>query len=406
MLFDLAWRNIWRQPHRTALSLTSIVLASAITVFVLSLQLGTYGTMKESVLKLMDGFAQAQPKGYSDDPDIRKAISDPQALMTRLEGMPAVTATAPRATTYVVLSNGPRSYGAAVFGVDPSKEAEVSTLHKTIVEGRYLREGDTDAAILGAALARNLKLSLGDKLIMLGAAEDGSVAADALTVVGLFATGAPEADRQVVEIPLTRFQTDFAIGKRANVIAIAGRHLSDIQSALPELRAAAHEKGLVVRNWAQLEPALNDVILLDASFSLLMYVSLVVIVVFIILNTLLMSVLERTREFGMLMAIGMRPAQIGRMIWIELLLLACIGVALGIALGSAITAWVARDGISFPSAEALFSRWHMPATIYPQLDAVSALAGPLAIGTAIIVAGIVPYLRVRSLCPVSAMRAS
>ena len=112
------------------------------------------------------------------------------------------------------------------------------------------------------------------------------------------------------------------------------------------------------------------------SFSVLLYVSLIVIVVFIILNTLLMSVLERTREFGMLMAVGMRPAQIGRMVWLELLFLAGSGAAIGIAIGVTITGWVARQGIAFAGAEALFEQWHMPSTLYPQLDAVSALAGP------------------------------
>ena len=109
MLAALAWRNLWRQPWRTALSLTSIALAGAVTIFILSLQVGAYSTMKENVLHLVDGFAQLQPPGYSDDPDLQKTIADPQALMDRLDALPQVTATAPRATSYAILSNGPRS---------------------------------------------------------------------------------------------------------------------------------------------------------------------------------------------------------------------------------------------------------------------------------------------------------
>ena len=131
MLLGLAWRNIWRQPHRTALSLISIALAGTITVFLLALQQGAYGTMEESVLRLLDGFAQVQPAGYSDDPDLRKSIGDPSALMARLDAEPGVTATAPRSASYVILSNGPRSYGAAAIGVDPDREVRVSTLGTT-----------------------------------------------------------------------------------------------------------------------------------------------------------------------------------------------------------------------------------------------------------------------------------
>ena len=406
MLLGLAWRNIWRQPHRTLLSLMSIALAAAITVFLLSLQRGAYGTMKENVLKLMDGFAQIQPPGYADDPDLHKSIADPERLIAKLQAVPGLTAAAPRTESYVILSNGSRSYGAAVFGIDPAREQAVTTLGSTVSQGRYLAPGDEAVAVLGAGLARNLKLSVGDKITMLGAAEDGSVAADVLTVAGIFATGSTELDRQAIEIPLTQFQSDFAMGSRVNAIALMGRHLDDISGAMPQLRGIAAVSGLVVRDWAELQPALNDIILLDASFSLLIYVTLVVVAVFIILNTLLMSVLERTREFGMLMAIGMRPTQIGRMVWMELLLLAVTGAVLGIAIGCAGTAWPAAHGIPFPSAEALFSQWHMPSTLYPRLDATSALSGPLAITIAIVLAGMVPYLRVRRLKPVSAMRAA
>lgn len=406
MLFALAWRNVWRQPRRTALSLISIVIASAITIFLLALQQGSYGAMKENVLSLLDGFAQVQPEGYADDPSLRKAIDEPDALAARLEKLEAVTAAAPRASTYVILSNGPRSYGSAVIGVDPSVETKISTLDASIKEGRYLKPGDDGVTVIGAGLARNLKLKIGDELTMLGAARDGSVAADIVTVVGMFSTGAPEIDRQVIETPLSRFQSIFAMEGEANMIAVKGRRLADIQKALPELRTIAEEEGLVLRNWAELEPALHDVIVLDASFSVLLYVSLVVVVVFIILNTLLMSVLERTREFGMLMAIGMRPSEIGRMVWLELLFLAGIGAGLGIALGAGITAWVEGRGIVFSGAEALFSQWNMPSTLYPDLTWTTALAGPLAIACSIGLAGLVPYARVRRLEPVSAMRAA
>jgi len=404
MLAALAWRNIWRHPQRTALSLASIALAGAITVFLLALQLGSYATMKESVLHLIDGFAQVQPQGFGDDPDLHKVIAHPDALMARLEKIPGVTAVTPRAMTYAIFSNGPGSYGAAVYGVDPRREPAVSALAATVVRGRYLKAGDGAAAVIGAGLARNLGLSVGGKLTMLGAARDGTVAADMLTVVGIFSSGAPAIDRQAVEIPLARFQADYALDGSVNLIAVSGRHLGDIDAALPALRAAAGS--LAVRSWSQLEPGMADAILLDMSFSSLLYVSLIAIVVFIILNTLLMSVLERTREFGMLLAVGMRPAEIGKMVWLELLFLAGSGAALGSLLGAGVTAWFEKQGIGFAGAEALFAQWHMPATLYPDLTVLSALAGPLAIALGIAAAGLVPYVRVRRLKPVAAMRAA
>lgn len=406
MVVRLAWRNLWRQTHRTALSLTSIALASGITVFLLSLQQGAYGTIWDSVLRLTDGFAQVRPADSGDDPDLRRTIDGPSRLVDLLDRLPGITAATPRATSFAILSHGPRSYGGAVLGVDPQRESKVSVLGTTIATGRYLTAQDSNAAVIGAGLSRVLDLSVGDALTLLGTSRDGSIAADQLTVIGIFATGAPELDRRVVEIPLRRFQDDFALGDRASLVVIGGRTLRDVEAVLPRLQTVVRPAGLVVRDAAQLEPGLNEVILLDISFSLLLYISTVVAVVFIILNTILMSVLERTREFGMLMALGMRPAMLGRMVWTELLFLAVIGGAIGIAVGSLGTAWAATHGVPLPRAEALFAQWHMPSLIHPRLSILSALAGPMAIMAAIAAVGFVPLMNIRRLEPVSAMRAA
>lgn len=406
MLVWLAWRNIWRQPRRTALSLATIAFAAAAAVFILSLQQGGYSEVEENALRLIDGYAQLQPSGYSEDSDLNKTIAKPEAVMAQLDALPAVTASAPRAACYVILSHGARSFGSAIVGVDPTRERKVSSLGATIVAGRYLAAGDTDKVVVGAALARNLNLMVGDQLTMLGEASGGSVAADLLTVSGIFATGVPELDRQIVEIPLSRFQTDFAMDDRVNTIAVTGHSLSAVDASLSNLRAIAAPAGLVVRDWSDLEPALYDAIWLDHSVSLLCYASLIIIIVFIILNTLLMSVLERTREFGMLMAIGMRPSGIGRMVWLELSFLAIVGISLGIVIGVSATLWDAQHGIPISGAEALFAQWHMAAAAYPKLTLGNVFRGPLEIALAIIIAGVGPYIRVRRLKPVPAMRAT
>jgi putative ABC transport system permease protein len=402
MLFATAWRNLWRQPTRTGLSLTTMALAAALLVFMLSFQLGVYATMKANALRIFDGFAQIQPPGYADDPDIRKVIDAPDKVAEEATSIRGIAAAAPRATSYVILANGELSYGAAVEGVDPAREQQVSTLADTVHEGRYLAAGDTDAIVLGDALARNLKLNLGDRVTLLGSAMDGTVAADSLKLVGIFHTGMSDIDRQIAEMPLARFQDTFAMGDAANVIALAGASLSAVNAALPALATAVASDDLVVEGWGALEPALT----LDFSTSMLWYVSLVVVVVFIILNTLLMSVLERTREFGMLLAIGMRAGLIGRMLWIELVLLAVVGNALGIVLGGGVALWFAHQGIAFGAIEGLMAQWGLPGRLYPTLSLTSAFAGPAVIVASVALAGLVPFRRIRRLEPVAAMGAA
>jgi putative ABC transport system permease protein len=406
MLAMLAWRNLWRRPQRTLLSLASIVLVVALLVFLLSFQVGVYATMKENTLRIFDGYAQLQPPGYAADPTIDRVIEHPLALAHDAAAIGGVAAAAPRVNGFAILANGERSYGALVAGVDPASESRVSTIPATVRSGRYLEEGDRDAAVLGEALARNLQLAVGGRVSLLGAARDGSVGADVLRVVGIFRSGIPELDRSILEMPLRRAQDTFAMSDSANTIALGGGTLAGVDAALPALDALGARHGVAVLDWAALEPALRDAIMLKYAMSFLFYFTLVAVVAFIILNTLLMSVLERTREFGVLLALGMRPHAIGLMIWMELIALALCGCALGFAIGAAGTLVLVRYGISYAGLEKLLAQYGLPPRLYPSLTPMSALAGPAALLTAVVIGGIVPYLRVARLTAASAMRAA
>jgi ABC-type lipoprotein release transport system permease subunit len=406
MLVALAWRNLWRRPQRTVLSLISISLVSGLLVFVLSFQDGVYGQMKETTLRIFDGYAQFQPVGYAADPRLELAISDPSRLARSAVLLKGVTAAAPRVNGFAVLANGGRSYAAAVVGVDPASEARISSIADRISAGRYLNAADTDAAILGDILAKNLGVGVGGKVTLLGQTRDGSVAADILTVAGVYHSGIPDLDRTILEMPLARAQETFGMENEANTIAVGGPSLSQVNAALPQLASLAQRQGVTVRDWKAMEPAMRDTIDLKYATSMVFYVSLVLVVAFIILNTLLMSVLERTREFGMLLALGMRSGQIGTMVWIELLILSLGGCLVGVAIGSALTAYFQHTGIIYPIDPKLLAQFGVPRRLVPSLTWFSAMTGPAALLAAVMVGGLVPYLRVARLTPALAMRAA
>ena len=406
MLVALAWRNLWRRPQRTVLSLLSITLVTALLVFMLSFQLAVYQLMKESTLRIFDGYAQLQPAGYADDPTLDRVIDNPDRIARQAITVNGVTTAAPRVNGFAILANGSRSYAAAVVGVDPASEAKISTIASRISDGRYLKPGDTDQAILGDILAKNLDVKVGGKLTMLGSARDGSVAADVLTVAGVYHSGIPDLDRSILEMPLARAQDTFGMEGAANTIVLGGPSLGAVNQALPALQAIGQRSGVAVRDWQAMEPAMRDAIDLKYATSMLFYASLVIVVAFIILNTLLMSVLERTREFGMLLALGMRSSQIGAMVWIELLGLALLGSAIGVAFGAAVTLWLQSVGIVMPVDPKVMAQFGMPSRLYPALTAFSAFTGPGALLLTILVGGLVPYFRVARLTPAIAMRAA
>jgi len=405
VLLGLAWRNLWRRPQRTALSLASIAIVSGLLVFVLSFQDGVYSQMKETTLRIFDGYAQVQPVGYADDPTVDRTIESPEQIVRKAETVGGITATA-RVNGIAVLADGPRSYAAAVVGVDPAGEAKISTVADRIVSGRYLAPADTDSAVIGDALAKNLAVGVGGKVTVLGSGRDGSIAADALTVAGIYHSGIPDLDREILEMPLARAQATFGMEGAANTIVLGGPSLSAVNQAIPALQVMSVNDGVTVLDWRALEPAMRETIDLKYATSMVFYATLVLVVAFIILNTLLMSVLERTREFGMLLALGMRSGQIGTMVWLELLVLALVGCAIGVSIGGAVTLWFEHTGIVYPIDPKLLAQFGVPRRLVPALTSFSALAGPVALLAVVLVGGVVPFLRVRRLTPAIAMRAA
>jgi ABC-type lipoprotein release transport system permease subunit len=403
VLAALAWRNLWRRPTRTLLSLLAISLVCALLVFMRSLQDGVYGQMKETTLRIFDGYAQLQPPGYAEEPSLDLVIHDSAGLASQVRALPGIAA-APRINGFGILANGGRSYAASVVGVDPVAETRISTLSGRIAAGRYLAATDSDAAVLGDVLARNLGVKLADRITVLGAGKDGSVAADVLTVVGLYHSGIAELDRSILEMPLARAQETFDMQGQATTIALGGSSLAAVDRALPRLAVLAHAYGVTVRDWQAMEPAMRDTIDFKYTLSLLIYATLVLVVAFIILNALLMSVLERTREMGTLLALGMRQGQIGATVWIELALLAVGGALLGIGAGAAVSLWLSHSGIVYPIDPKLLAQMGVPSRLFPQLSLTSTFGAPGAVVAVILLGGLVPWARIRHMTPALAMR--
>jgi ABC-type lipoprotein release transport system permease subunit len=359
--------------------------------------------MKASMLRINDGFGQFQAHGYLDEPDMAKAVTSPSKIMDAALALPGITAAAPRANGFGLLANGERSFAAAVVGLDPVADPEVAKISTMIKSGRALSSEDDASIVLGEGLARNLRVDLGDPVTLLGSAVDGSVAADVLTLVGIFGAGVPELDRQIAQMPLSRFNETFFMDGDVHLIAVSGPSLPSVEAAEQQLTHIANEFEVTYLDWAELRPEVRQAISLDQSTAMLMYGTLVVVVVFVILNTLYMSVLERTREFGMLLALGMKPGQIGRMVWAEMIFLSLLGTGSGIILGIALTAYFQNVGIGIEGMGDVYAEWGLPSRFYPVMTLERVLVGPAAIVGSIALLGIIPYRRVLGLEPVKAM---
>ncbi|WP_455221973.1 ABC transporter permease [Kaarinaea lacus] len=404
--FRLAWRNIWRHPRRTGLTLAAIIFSDAILVWMISLQLSSYDMMIDNTLRSFTGHVQIQAEGYLDKPQIRNTISHASQLASRLRTNPVTPHVAVRAMGFALASSEQRSFGAQIIGVQPDYEPEVSTIPGLIKQGRYLTSLKANEAIIGSVMARNLKLKVGDEITFLGSGKDGSIAAAVMPVVGIFESGSAEIDRYFIEIPLQTFQTVFSMGDEAHAIAITGS--SHQQTALIKRAAQAvvgDNKHLVVLDWERLQPGLRQAIQADFTTAWFMYGVLVVLVAFSVLNTFLMSVLERTREFGIMLALGLTPGKVGRIVMLESTIMSALGMLLGMIVGALLTSYFTVHGFSYPGMEEMAVKFNLPERFYLKLSVTALTLGPMVIFIFSMIAALWPAIRIHLLKPVKAMQA-
>ncbi len=408
VVLRLAWRNLWRHKRRTWLTASAIAFVTVLMVFLITLQLGSYNLMVDSSLRIFTGQLQVQREGYLDKPQIRTIIPDALTLAQRLRQNPALDGVGivVRAQSFALAASGTRSFGVQVVGTEPEFEGRVSTIPGLIKAGRYLSTASAQEAVLGAALAKNLQIKVGDELTLLGSALDGSVAATIVPVVGIFESGMRDLDRVLVEMPLRTFQDVFGMGEGAHAIALLAPDIKQLPLLQREVdRQLPATSRLVALDWERLIPGLKQLIQADWTTAWFTYIALIVVVTFSILNTFIMSVLERTREFGIMLALGATPLRIGTLVFIETALLALIGLLIGLAIGILIAATLSKVGFTYPGLEELMGQYGLPGMIYPKLSATSILLGPAVILTFILIAALYPALRIRKLQPVEAIHA-
>ena len=405
----MAWRNIWRNTRRSVLTILAIVFATMLLVFMLSFQFGSYDTMINTAVKIHTGHVQVQAAGYNDKMDIRLVVPDPAAVYNLVKDIREVEAYTSRANAFALVSSRDRTYGILLTGIDPEREAKVSTLVKLVRRGEYLAGEDRDMALVGELLAENLKVDIGDDLVLLGQGRDGSVAASILKVKGIFSSGQDKFDRNSIQMPLGYFQDVFSMNGTAHEIVVLSKSLEDVKMIKKELGAGVDgidsDGNLAVLDWMELMPGLIQSIKLDLVSGLIMYVILIVVVAFSILNTFLMVIFERTREFGVLMAVGMTPGRLMRSLFLESMAITCIGIVLGIISGGMVTWYFQVHGILISGASELLSQFGLPDRMYPQLSVLSISVGAGIVLIITILTAVYPVLKVWRLKPLKAMTA-
>lgn len=401
----LAWRNLWRHRRRTWLTVGAMVFCNILLVFLVSLQLGAYQMMIDGSLAAYTGHIQVQKQGYLDDQYIYQSVPEVTGLAAQVRAELGVDTVAARAEAFALASSAERSFGIMLTGVQSAYEPGVSTFPGKLREGRYLADDNAQEIVIGAVLAENLKVGVGDELTFLGSGRDGSFAAAVATVVGILDTGLEEVDRSMAQVPLGWFQQVFSMGNHGHSVVVRLPSLERVPAAALALRDQLRNRDeLTVLDWDALMPGLRQAIDSDMASAWFQYAILVVLVAFSVLNTQLMSVLERTREFGVMLSLGLRPQRLAHLVGMETLLLAIIGMVLGMLGGGLLSWYLSYAGFSYPGMEEMAARFMLPDRMYPEVSLLSMSVGPLAVFGGAMLAALYPALRLFRLQPVAAMK--
>lgn len=337
-------RNLFRNPRRSLISLSGIAFGMAGILFLWAFWEGYYEQMIENATGYETGHLQVSRVGFRQEFTPDYAIQDPVPLLEQVQRLPGVVGATPRIFTQALLGTGRKSTGGLLYGIDPLREPSVTSLHTVIRQGRFLTSTDRYAIVLGSRLADKLKTRVGDKVVLYAQASSGELAGGAYRVVGLLKSGVFNLDSSYAFIPLTAAQELLRLDRGINLISVRLADRWQVAKSTTALRDSLPPE-VEVLPWQALLPIVTQTI--DLANVMIWIILLVVFVIIAVgvMNTILMSTLERTREIGVMTAVGTKRGQVLGQIFAESFVLAVSGIAVGGLLGSAITLYTGFRGI-------------------------------------------------------------
>ncbi len=405
LFFSLAWRNVWRNRRRSVLTVLAIALGLTFNIFMRGIGDGFHEQMVDNSVRAEIGHIQIHHSGYHDDPALNKTLPDLQGVEQAVRSLPGVRGYSFRVLGSGLASTADNSGGVEILGVDPAQERTVTTIQNAIVQGHYLTNDVERSILVGDRLASRLKASLGDKVVLMVQAADGSMGAQLFRVAGIFRSGAPEMDEGVVFILRSDAESLFALGDRVSEVALLLGSSHQVPTALETLRKDFRGDPIEILPWWQVQPFLQQFIQIDDAFFYIIVLILFVVISIGIMNTIMMSIFERVREFGVMMALGTKPRQIIRLVVEEALVLGLVGIVFGSLLGSALTLYFARQGIDLSSFSAGAAALGITSSrVFSELTVANLLYSNLAILAVVVLVALYPAFHAAGLRPVEAIR--
>ncbi len=356
----LAWRNIWRNKRRTIITVSAIIFAVMIAIIMQSVNRGSYEVMIDRIVSFNTGYIQVQDFRYDEESSLDNSFWYDEELRNRIMNADSrIERMAPRIETFMLAANHMSTRGSVVFGKNPQKEKQFNDIENYLTEGR-LFEMNEQAVVLARGLAERLQLGVADTLVLIGQGRFGMSASGLFEIVGIMDHPVRQLNNNGVFMALDTAQYLLSAEGFITGLMIAPQHERQTNSVASSLKNELDNEELAVYTWPELIPEILELMEMDLATPRLLTFVLYVVIGFGFLGTILTMTLERMREFGVLLSVGMQRFKLSMVLFIETILISIIGVMIGIFIAWLILVMIDPINLSGEAAQAVMDMGYDP----------------------------------------------
>lgn len=402
-MIKISWRNIWRNKMRSLIIMLSVALGIFAGIMVLSLYKGMINARIQTVIHAETGHLQIHDSSFKKDFEPIYVIKAGSDIVQYLRKMPEVKSIATRSVAMGMLSTTTGSAGIKINGIHHEEEIRVSQLDQKIKEGQPFSNGRQNQVYIGKKLADKMKLKTGSKLVLTCVDTSNQIVSAAFKVTAIYESNNAPLDEMNVYVRQATLNEMIGIGEQFHELAIIVQ--SDAALDIVEANIAKRYKGYLIENWKALSPETD---LMVNTFDITSYIIIGIILfalAFGIINTMLMAILERTREIGMMMALGMNKIKLFLLVLLEIFFLTMMGVPVGLMASWLLANYYGKHGFNWGETEKeMMSRFGFNTTIYTSFPSEKVLMVILFVVLAAVLSCIYPSIKALQLKPVDALR--
>jgi len=399
----IAWRNLWRNRKRTFITISAVVLAVLLSIFMSSMQEGTYSRMIDNMVKFYTGYIQIHHPDYWESKSINDTFAPDTTLNKAIHTNKGITLAVPRLESFALISSGENTKGCALIGIDPDKEDSLTGLSQWLYRGNYLSAGDS-GIILAVNIAKNLGVDVGDTLILISQGYQGSSASALMPVRGMLKFPSPQLNGFAAYIDLDRAHEFFNATGRVTSLVLLVKDYRQVAKTAQKLRQLL-EPAYGVKTWDEMQPDLVKMIEGDRAGAVIMKGILYMVVGFGILGTIIMMMAERKKEMGVMIAIGMQKYRLQRILCFESLFIGMLGVAIGVLLSIPVVLTMVSHPIPLPGEMAkVYEVFGIEAVMYFSMTPKVFINQAITIFVLSLMIAVYPLLSVRSMQVIKALR--